>query len=57
MPFGDAVSTSHWVKQTENAAKSHGESKRKDGNLAQKRSSAKVKELLNTPGLKEGINK
>lgn len=57
MPFGDVVSTSHWVKQTENTAKSHGQSKRKDGNLAQKRSSGKVKELLNAPALKEGANK
>lgn len=36
---------------------SRGESKRKDGNLAQKRSLGKVKELLNTPALKEGANK
>lgn len=57
MPFGDAVSTSHWVKQTENAAKGHGDSKRKDANLGQKRSSGKVKKLWNTPTLKEGANK
>jgi len=57
MPFGDAVSTIHQVKQTENAAKNHGERKGKDGNLAQKRSSGKVKELLKAPALKQGANK
>lgn len=54
MPFGNVVSTTHWVEQTENAAKRHRESKRKDDNLAQKRSSGKVKGLLNCPAWKEG---
>lgn len=58
MSIGDAVSTSHCVKQRENAAKSHEEIKRKDGNLAQGRSNEKVKELpVNAPALKERANK
>lgn len=57
MPFGNVVSTTHWVKQIENAAKRYRESKRKDYNLAQKRSSGKVKELLNSPAWKEGAKK